>query len=83
MVPQKPTLGAGDRAEARRRRAETCVWQASLLSANQPWKCARVLHAIATLAHTEEHRAALDARADRVEGLAWNKALRRATREAA
>ena len=52
MVPQKPTLGAGDRAEARRRRAETCVWQASLLSANQLWKCARVLHAIATLADT-------------------------------
>jgi hypothetical protein len=75
MVPQKPTLGAGDRAEARRRRAETCVWQASLLSANQPWKCARVLHAIATLADTREQRTALDARAERAEGLAWDKAL--------
>ena len=46
------------------------------MSANQLWKCARVLHAIATLAHTVEQRAALDARAERAEGLAWDKALR-------
>jgi hypothetical protein len=34
------------------------------------------LHAIATLAHTAEQRAALDARAERAAGLAWDKALR-------
>ena len=34
-----------------------------------------LLHAIATLAHTEEHRAALDARADRAEGLAVGQVL--------
>ena len=82
MVPQI-TQWAGDRADGRRRRAETSVRRASHRSADQPWKRARILHAIATLANTQEHRAALDARADRVEGLAWDKALRRATREAA
>ena len=76
MVPQKTAQGAGDRAEARRRRAETSVRRASHMSANQLWKCARVLHAIATLADTEEQRAALDDRAERAEGLAWDKALR-------
>ena len=46
------------------------------LSANQLLKRARVLHALAALAPTEEQRAAVNDRADRVEGLAWDKALR-------
>jgi hypothetical protein len=76
MAPQKTARRTGDRAAARRRRAETCVQRASHMSENQLWKCARVLHAIATLAHTVEQREALDARAERAEGLAWDKALR-------
>ena len=67
---------AYDRAEARRRRAETAVRGGPNLSANQLLKCARVLHALAALAPTEEQRAAVDDRAARVEGLAWDKALR-------
>jgi hypothetical protein len=76
MVPQKTVQGTGDRAAARRCRAETSVRRASHMSADRLWKCARVLHAIATLAHTVEQRAALDARAERAAGLAWDKALR-------
>jgi hypothetical protein len=45
------------------------------MSANQLWKCARVLHDIATLAPTVEQQVALDARAERAEGLAWDRAL--------
>jgi len=45
---------AYDRAAARRRRAETAVRDAPNLSANQLLKCARVLHALAALAPTEE-----------------------------
>jgi hypothetical protein len=78
MVPQKT---AGDRAEARRRRAETSVRGASHMSANQLWKCASVLHAIAPLADTVEQRASLYARTERVEGLAWDKALRHRVRK--
>jgi hypothetical protein len=76
MMPQKTVQGAGDRAAARRCRAETSVRRASQMSPDQLWKCARVLHAVATLAQTVEQRAALDARAERAEGLAWDKALR-------
>jgi hypothetical protein len=75
MTPQKRAQGAGDRAAERRRRAETSVRRASDMSANQLWKCAHVLHAMATLAHTMEQQAALDARAERLEGLAWDRAL--------
>jgi|SoimicmetaTmtLMA_FD_contig_31_12413464_length_240_multi_1_in_0_out_0_1 hypothetical protein len=50
-MPQAP---AYDRAGARRRRAETAVRGAPHLSANQLLKCARVLHALAALAPTEE-----------------------------
>ena len=64
MVPQKMVHGAGDRAAARRCRAETSVRRASHMSADQLWKCARALHAIATLARTAEQRAALDDRAE-------------------
>jgi hypothetical protein len=60
---------------ARRRRAETSVRWASHMSANQLWKCAHVLQAIATLARTMEQQAALDARAERLEGLACDRAL--------
>jgi hypothetical protein len=76
VVPQKMVHGAGDRAAARRCRAETSVRRASHMSADQLWKCARALHAIATLARTAEQRAALDDRAERAAGLAWDKALR-------
>jgi len=72
-MPQAP---AYDRAEARRRRAETAMRWAPHLNADLLLKCARVLHALATLVPTEEQRAAVDDRADRVEGLAWDKALR-------
>jgi hypothetical protein len=65
MVPQI-TQGAGDRAEACRRRAETSVRRASHMSADQLWKSARLLHAVSALAHTQEQRAALEARAERV-----------------
>jgi hypothetical protein len=64
-MPQTPTY---DRAEARRR------W-APHLSADQLWKCACVLHALATLVPTVEQRAAVNDRAERVEELAWDKAL--------
>jgi hypothetical protein len=74
MVPQK--TAQEDRAEARRRRAETSVRGASHMSPNQLWKCESVLHAIAPLADTVEQRTALYARAERAEGLAWDKALR-------
>ena len=72
-MPQAP---AYDRAEARRRRAETAVRWAPHLRADQLWKCACVLHALATLVPTVEQRAAVEDRAARVEGLAWDKALR-------
>jgi hypothetical protein len=72
-MPQTP---ADDRAEARMHRAETAMRWAPHLSADQLWKCACVLHALATLVPTVEQRAAVEDRADRVEGLAWDKALR-------
>jgi hypothetical protein len=75
MAPQKPAQGVGDRAAARRRRAETSVRGASHMSAHQLWKCAHVLHAMATLAYTMEQQATLEARAERLEGLAWDSAL--------
>ena len=71
-MPQTPTY---DRAEAHRRRAETAVRGASHMNANQLLKCARALHALATLVPTVEQRAAVEDRAERVEGLAWDKAL--------
>jgi hypothetical protein len=46
------------------------------MNADQLWRCACALHAVATLAHTVEQRAELAARAERAEGLAWDKALR-------
>jgi hypothetical protein len=73
MVPQ--TQAAAERAEARRRRAETCVRATHHLSAEQLWKCQSVLHALVLLAPTVAQRASLYARAERVEGLAWDKAL--------
>jgi hypothetical protein len=45
------------------------------MSAKELWKCGSALHAVAPLAYTIEQRAELDARAERVEGLAWDKAL--------
>ena len=75
MAPQKISQEAGERAEARRRRAETSLRGAPNMSANQLWKCESVLHAIVPLADTEDQRASLYARAERVEGLAWDKAL--------
>jgi len=72
-MPQTP---ACDRAAARMHRAETAVRGALHLSADQLWKCACVLHALATLVPTVEQRAAVEDRAARVEGLAWDKALR-------
>jgi hypothetical protein len=76
VVPQKIAPAAAERAEARRRRVETCVRDAHHLSANQLWKCESVLHALVSLAPTVAQRASLYARAERVEGLAWDKALR-------
>jgi hypothetical protein len=76
MVPQKATQEAATRAEARRRRAETSVGGAFQLSPNQLWKCEAVLHALVPLAPTVARRVSLYARAERVEGLAWDKALR-------
>ena len=46
------------------------------MNANQLLKCARVLHALAALASTEEQRTAIEDHAARVEGMAWDKALR-------
>jgi hypothetical protein len=46
------------------------------MNADQLWKCARVLRAMAPLAQNVEQSAELEARADRAEGLAWDKALR-------
>jgi len=57
-------------------RAETAVREASHMSANQLLKCARVLHALAALASTEEQRTVMEDHAARVEGMAWDKALR-------
>ena len=67
-MPQAP---AYDRAEARRRRAETAVRGAPHLSANQLLKCARVLQALAALAPTVEQRAAVDDRAVRTARRGW------------
>jgi hypothetical protein len=76
MVPQKTAQEIADRVEARRRRAETSVRGAFHLSPNQLWKCEAVLHALVPFAPTAARRASLYARAERVEGLAWDKALR-------
>lgn len=76
MVPQNTSQEACDRVEARRHRAETSVPWGTYMSANQLWKCARALQALAPLALTAEQRAVLEARAERAEGLAWDKALR-------
>ena len=46
------------------------------MNANQLLKCARVLQALAALPSTEEQRAVMEDHAGRVEGLAWDKALR-------
>ena len=73
MRPQQTT---GDRDKARRHRAETSVQRASQMSANQLWKCARLLREIATLVGSAKQRADLEARADRADGVAWDKALR-------
>ena len=75
-MPLKTDQAAYDRAEARRRRAATSVRGASDMSANQLWKCASTLHAVAPLAYTREQRVDLDDRAERLAGLAWDKALR-------
>jgi hypothetical protein len=64
------------RAAARRLRAAMSVRRATGMDANQLWKCASALHAVTMLAHTVEQRAELEARAERAEGLAWDKALR-------
>ena len=48
---------AGDRAAARRRRAETCVQRASHISADQLWKSGRVLPWDKALRHLTLHRA--------------------------
>ena len=76
MMPLKPAQAACDRAEARRRRAATAVRGASDMSANQLWKCASTLQTVAPLAYTREQRADLEARAERLAGLAWDMALR-------
>ena len=65
-----------ERRAARRRRAAMSVPGAAGMNANQLWKCACALHAVTMLAHTVEQRAELEVRAERVEGLAWDKALR-------
>ncbi len=67
---------ASARAAAYRRRAATSVRGASGMNANQLWKCVSALHAVTILAPTAEQRAELEARAERAEGLAWDKALR-------
>ena len=64
-----------ERRAARRLRAAMSVPGAAGMNANQLWKCARALHAVAMLAHTVEQRAELETRAERVEGLAWDKML--------
>jgi hypothetical protein len=83
MAPQKTTQSAADRADARRHRAEISVRGASQLSANQLWQCESVLHALVPLAPTTAQRESLYARAERVEALAWDKALRHQVRRSA
>jgi hypothetical protein len=75
-MPLKSVQAACNRAEARWRRAATAVRRASDMNANQLWKCANTLHAVAPLAYTKEQGAELEDRAERLEGLAWDKALR-------
>lgn len=67
---------ASARAAARRLRVAMSVRGAFGMNANQLWKCASALHAVTILAPTAEQREELDARAERAEGLAWDKALR-------
>jgi hypothetical protein len=67
---------ASARAAARRHRAARSVPGASRLNANQLWKCASALRALTTVCSVEQ-RAEMMARADRVEGLGWDRALRR------
>jgi len=64
-----------ERRAARRRRAAMSVRGAVGMDANQLWKCAGMLRAVVTLAHTAEQRVELETRAERVEGLAWDKML--------
>jgi hypothetical protein len=67
---------ASERAKARWRRAAMSVPGAFGMNADQLWKCARVLRAMTPPAQNVEQSAELEARADRAEGLAWDKALR-------